>query len=532
MKAKVPSLKSFNAQEQQRLMTPLIGFMVLLTAGILAGAAVAYWQRQYQLAHAFILGTIWALYILAIQLFIISKKWQIDRYRWLLAILNGIALGFLIVSLTSAYALIALYFYLASIFMYCITTSRGPAYATIVATVLVYAGLAPTGGGGAEVFVIAFSFGASGLILAELLLGLFDLIRVRAQRLDIINDFARKISLSLETGQVMTLLNAAIESAMVADTYFVGMQTEEGRLRLDLFYDDGEYFPPTTLDSEGTLSNWILRNQRPLFLPDLRNEPDLEGVRVKIIGKERTSLSWMGVPLLAAHFAGVISLGSYTPNAFDRVDMELLQNLAQHAASAMDNAYHHAEVERQSQTDSLTGVQNHGAFLRSLEELAADARASESPLSLIMLDVDFFKSYNDAYGHQFGDEVLRALTKTIREHIKSNDVVGRWGGEEFAVALPHATRENAIAVAGRIQETMFLMRIEHPEYGLVPAPTVSQGIGVLPLETRDSYHLVDIADRRLYVAKTRGRNQVEAGTVDPQPTIPAGSSAEHGRPPL
>ena len=369
--------------------------------------------------------------------------------------------------------------------------------------------------------VIAFSFGSSGIVMAELLLRLFDLIRVRAERLDLVNDFARKLALSLDAAQVLTLLNAAIESAMDADTYFVGIQTEGGLIRLDLFYDDGEYFPPTTLDPEGTLSGWILRNGRPLFLPDLRHEPDLDGVEVRLIGKQKTSLSWMGVPFHSTHAKGVISLASYSPNAFDRVDMELLENLAQHAASAMDNAYHHAEVERQSRTDSLTGVLNHGAFLHELERLAETALAGGTPLSLIMLDVDYFKAYNDTYGHRFGDEVLRALTRAISAHVKSQDVVGRWGGEEFAVALPNATRENALTVARRIQQTMHQMELEHPDDGRVPAPTVSQGIAILPQESEDAYQLVDMADRRLYVAKSRGRNEVEAGMEQGQPTLPA-----------
>jgi diguanylate cyclase (GGDEF)-like protein len=145
-----------------------------------------------------------------------------------------------------------------------------------------------------------------------------------------------------------------------------------------------------------------------------------------------------------------------------------------------------------------------------------------------MLDVDFFKSYNDTYGHQFGDVVLQALTHTIREHIKSQDAVGRWGGEEFAIVLPHASRENALAVARRIQDTMCQMQMEHPEQGLVPAPTVSQGLAVLPAETTDSYHLVDIADRRLYLAKSRGRNQVEAGSPASEDTMPAPRDAETG----
>jgi diguanylate cyclase (GGDEF)-like protein len=528
MRARIPSFKGFNAHEQARLTNPLLGFMLLLTGIMVMSGLFSYINQDFAQVLSLTRSIIWTLFILAIHLLIVYKKWQIQRSKWVLSILNGLAIGFLITTLPSGYELLALYFYLASIFMYCITAGRTPTYAAIFSTASVYVAVALLGGATWRVGIIAFSFTSSGIVMAELLLRLFELIRIRAERLQIINDFARKIGLSLEAGQVMTLLNAAIESTMDADTYFVGMQTGDGKIRLDLFYDDGEYFPPVTLDPTGTLSGWILRNRRPLFLPDLRNEPDLEGVQIKLIGKERTSLSWMGVPLLTTHFTGVISLASYTPNAFDRVDMELLETLAQHAASAMANAYHHAEVERQSQTDSLTGVLNHGAFLRALEDLATTGRIEGFPLSLIMLDVDFFKTYNDTYGHQFGDVVLQALTQTIREHIKSQDVVGRWGGEEFAVALPHANRENALAVAQRIQDTMFQMRLEHPEQGLVPAPTVSQGLAVLPLETTDSYQLVDMADRRLYLAKSRGRNQVEAGSPASENTMPAPRDAQTG----
>ena len=509
MKTRVPSLKSFNAQEQQLLMMPLVGFTLALTGIIFGAGLVSYVRQNYEQTLELLRGTIWGLYVLAIHLLIVYKKWEIDRYRWVLPILNGIGLGFLINALPSNFALLALYFYLASIFIYCITVGRAATYAAILSTAAVYILLELLGGSTSGVLIIAFSFASSGIVMAELLLRLFNLIMLRARRLDIVNDFARKIALSIESSQVLTLLNAAIESAIDADTYFVAMLDDDGKVRLDLFYDDGEFFPPMTLDGQGTLSGWVLRNRRPLFLPDLRSEPDLEGVKVTIIGRERTSLSWMGVPILSTHFTGLISIASYTPNAFDRVDMELLENLAQHAASAMENAYHHAEVERQSQTDSLTGVLNHGAFLLALEKLADNTQPNELPLSLIMLDVDFFKSYNDIYGHQFGDKVLQALTKTIREHIKGKDVVGRWGGEEFAVILPHTSGANALVVSRRIQDTMYQMRVEHPEKGLVPAPTVSQGIAVYPLETLDVYKLVDIADHRLYLAKERGRNQVE-----------------------
>jgi diguanylate cyclase (GGDEF)-like protein len=246
-----------------------------------------------------------------------------------------------------------------------------------------------------------------------------------------------------------------------------------------------------------------------LFLPDLRREVELDGVGLLVIGKEKTSLSWMGVPLTAPNIKGVISLGSYQPNTFDGADMELLSNLAQHITLALDNTLRHAQVEEQARLDSLTGVFNHGYFLKKLAEQAALASANNTPLSLIMLDIDFFKQYNDTYGHLVGDRILKTLCAAIKHHIKQTDAVGRWGGEEFIISLPGAEGLQALQVAERIGQTMAALKIENREERSIPVPTVSQGIALYPVEANEIYQLIDLADRRLYVAKARGRNEIE-----------------------
>jgi diguanylate cyclase (GGDEF)-like protein len=217
----------------------------------------------------------------------------------------------------------------------------------------------------------------------------------------------------------------------------------------------------------------------------------------------------MGVPLQASNVTGIISLGSYRPNAFDSGDMELLSNLAQHVSLALDNNIRHAQVEEQARLDSLTGVFNHGYFLRKLSEQAQEAVETQAPLSLIMLDIDYFKLFNDVYGHLVGDRILKTLCTAIKHHIKQTDAVGRWGGEEFVISLPGATGLDALRVAERIGQTMALLRIEDREQQAIPVPTVSQGVAVYPAEADDIYRLIDLADRRLYTAKDRGRNQVE-----------------------
>jgi len=347
-----------------------------------------------------------------------------------------------------------------------------------------------------------------GVVIIEAIVRIKDSTQQHIHRLETINRISRQIMLSLETDQTISLLNATMQEALEADTYFVG--TVKGNdIQLDLFYDEGEYFNGMIVPLEGTLSGWVIKNQRELFLPDLRREVQLNGVTRVLIGKEKTSLSWIGVPLKASNVTGIMALGSYKPNAFDSGDMELLSNLAQHVSLALDNTIRHAQVEEQARLDSLTRVLNHGYFLKVLAEQAEEAAAENKPLSLIMLDIDYFKLFNDIYGHLVGDRILNTLCTAIRHHIKQTDAVGRWGGEEFVISLPGATGLDALHVAERIGQTMAQLQVEDREGKSIPVPTVSQGIAVFPFEADEIYHLVDLADKRLYTAKERGRNQVE-----------------------
>lgn len=348
----------------------------------------------------------------------------------------------------------------------------------------------------------------SGFVVIESVIRIKDTTQQHIHRLETINKISHQIMLSLETNQTMFLLNATMQEALEADTYFVGT-LQNNEIQLDLFYDEGEYFNGMRVPIEGTLSGWVIRNQRELFLPDLREEVELDGVTRVVIGQEKTSLSWIGVPLKASNITGVIALGSYKPNAFDRGDMELLSNLAQHVSLALDNTIRHAQVEDQARLDSLTGVFNHGYFLKKLEEQTQEALSMNKPLSLIMLDVDYFKQFNDSYGHLVGDRILKTLCTAIRHHVKQTDAVGRWGGEEFAISLPGATGAEASRVAERIGQTMAMLQIEDREQNPIPVPTVSQGIAVFPGEAQEVFPLIDLADRRLYVAKERGRDQIE-----------------------
>jgi diguanylate cyclase (GGDEF)-like protein len=431
-----------------------------------------------------------------------------ETYGWLNAILSGIGLGLLPFFLPAQLHEVAHILIPFGVIAAAIVSGRPYAYTTFLITFIL--GLVYTYGMADETRTL-LEFGTPfiiSIVIVEVVLYIKDATQQHIHRLETINKVSRQIMLSLDTEKTISLLDTTIQEALEADTYFIGL-LRDNEIHLDLFYDDGEYFNGAKAPLDGTLSGWVIRNQKELFLPDLRREVDLEGVRLLIVGKEKTNLSWMGVPLTAPNVRGVISLGSYQPNAFDGADMELLSSLAQHITLALDNTIRHAQVEEQTRLDSLTGVYNHGYFLRKLAEQAEEASRLDTPLSLIMLDIDFFKQYNDTYGHLVGDRILKMLCTAIKHHIKESDAVGRWGGEEFIISLPGAGGVQALQVAERIGQTMAALRIEDREQRTIPVPTVSQGIAVYPIEADEIYQLIDLADRRLYVAKARGRNQVE-----------------------
>jgi len=389
---------------------------------------------------------------------------------------------------------------------------RGPAYTLIFTVTTFHFIMHAADGLPPHELITHFGFTATAFIGIETVHQLKNIAAQRIQRLEIINDLSKQITSTLDTKKVIDLLDKAFQNAFEADAYYIG--TVHGdQLRLELLYDDGEYFDDLWVDRKGTLSNWVVSHQKGLFLPDLRKRVELEDVEIITVGKNKTTHSWMGAPMRGAHVDGFMAISSYRPNAFDRNDMELLYNIAQRAALALDNTHHHEQVEKRAQLDSLTGVYNHGYFIKILRKQTNACREKQQPLSLIMLDIDYFKQYNDTFGHLIGDEVLVSLCNVIRQHIKSDDAVGRWGGEEFAVSLPNTNARQALLVAERIRRTMSALKVRNAEQLTIPIPTVSQGISVFPAETDDITKLIDLADKRLYVAKERGRDQIESASA-------------------
>ncbi len=166
-----------------------------------------------------------------------------------------------------------------------------------------------------------------------------------------------------------------------------------------------------------------------------------------------------------------------------------------------------------STLDGLTGIPNRRSFDEYIKMSWQDAVRSGQSLAVIMIDIDYFKFYNDHYGHIKGDECLIQVAKCIHSFVKRpRDLAARYGGEEFAIILPNTNKEGAAAIAERIRENVVNLIIPHASSQAYPYITVSVGVSAdYPKEGEAIELLIDQADKALYKAKQAGRNQVYAG---------------------
>lgn len=205
---------------------------------------------------------------------------------------------------------------------------------------------------------------------------------------------------------------------------------------------------------------------------------------------------------------GVLVIASATPRELSTAEMERLQVIGNQSSLALQNALLHEELERLSVTDRLTDLYNHGYFQQRLEEELGRAARFNHELSLIMLDIDDFKDYNDKYLHPRGDKVLQRVSETIRANLREMDVAARYGGEEFVVVLPETDIEGAAAVAERIRAGVEMLEFI-PWEGHAPVhKTVSVGVATYPVHAAAQGRLIEAADKALYAAKSGGKNDV------------------------
>lgn len=223
------------------------------------------------------------------------------------------------------------------------------------------------------------------------------------------------------------------------------------------------------------------------------------------------SRSFVSLPLLVkGRTIGVLNLADKrTGGPFDETDLTLLSALAAQAAIAIERSafYERSEALKQiSITDGLTGLLNRHYFEERLTEEIDRAARTRSHVSLVMIDIDGFKAFNDTHGHMSGDEALRLTAASIRGAVRTMDIVARYGGEEFAVILPETGRGEASAIAERIVREV--EALTHAVDGESVRLTISAGVAEFPDDAGSLRELIVRADKALYSAKAAGKNRV------------------------
>ena len=212
--------------------------------------------------------------------------------------------------------------------------------------------------------------------------------------------------------------------------------------------------------------------------------------------------SFIAMPLLSEG----IPIGIFTVLGADNEHIESYSILAEQLSLELKKNNLYEKVQEMAITDGLTGIYVRRHFLERLNEEVARSKRHALKLTMLMIDLDHFKRCNDTFGHLVGDIVLKEIAKIMKEYVRQVDIIGRYGGEEFVIALPDTDKGSAINVADRIRSSVEKHKFR--AYDETISMTISIGVATFPENGQDVATLIDRADQALYKAKEEGRNKV------------------------
>ncbi len=312
------------------------------------------------------------------------------------------------------------------------------------------------------------------------------------------------LELPLLIGQILDAAQEAIPAAERAQLCLVNRPGEKND-KLTMALDDERIFHIQKPDNLQHPVN-RLANGQALLIPDAQDDALLRFL-VPAEHQLQTIRSAVVAPLVRSEdFFGALSLTSSWPSAFSDASQRLLSSFAATATAAMHNAILYSEIQNLATTDPLTGHLNRRTFFELGQREIDRARRFGRPLSAIMLDVDWFKQINDTYGHPAGDQVLVGLVDRCCHVIRRVDILGRYGGDEFAILLPEADSHLAGDIAERIRSAVSGSPLR-TDAGLVPI-SISIGVAQTMPETVDLGVLLKQADEALYRSKQAGKDRV------------------------
>lgn len=255
------------------------------------------------------------------------------------------------------------------------------------------------------------------------------------------------------------------------------------------------------------LDKWVLRHSTPLIIEDLRKDFRFDtGSLIKQDLRQVSSI--ISSPLISNNsLLGLLRLENKTSSFFTQDDLRFLSLVSDLGAVALENSLLFQKTQDLAIHDDLTGLYTRQYFLGRLNDEARRCLRPDEHLSVMMIDIDFFKQYNDNFGHTAGDLVLKKIAVLMKESLgEFNALISRFGGEEFLVMLSGLDKKKSFLAAEtlrqKIEKERIILRRQDTKV------TVSIGVASMPLDTKDEDELVQKADKAMYNAKGKGRNQV------------------------
>ena len=250
-----------------------------------------------------------------------------------------------------------------------------------------------------------------------------------------------------------------------------------------------------------------LKRGEPVYVPRVESAPAPYAYHA---GNHRGKGAFLSLPLIAQNrrMVGVANLFRRRPDSFSPKEIELLRKIAGQLGQVLDTIAVYHQTRELSITDELTRVFNRRYFNQRFEREMQRAQRYQRHLSLIMLDIDHFKIFNDTHGHLWGDAVLKQVAQTLEDNLRKADILARFGGEEFVILLPEIDRGHGRQVAEKLRRAIENTAFPKAETQPLGRLTVSLGLASYPEDAEGTSDLIHVADQGLYLAKSRGRNQV------------------------
>lgn len=321
-----------------------------------------------------------------------------------------------------------------------------------------------------------------------------------------------KISLTLSTTfnlqHILKSIRDIFKSNFVVDHYSL-MLFDENFEKLTM---KSSFGLPTELEKienffiKESLFYKVITEARPVYR---RNLARIQNVHIYPNYKEPGG-SFITIPLMPDEnqSIGLLNLYRQETNGFSRHELNLLKRISTQIAKVIDKTLLFSQTRELSITDELTGIYNRRYFNQRFEREILRAKRYKRKLSVVMLDIDHFKTYNDTHGHLMGDEVLVKFTQIIDSIVRKADILARYGGEEFVILLPEIDKNRAIQAAEKFRKAIEKNHFTGEENQPGGSLTLSLGTATYPEDATDAKSLLALADKALYTAKRRSRNAV------------------------